>query len=374
MVNKMKKNMMIVIGLLILTGCSIPSTSTPIPTLPVVQTESITPIPSKVAQLPLATETQTPVPQPTLQKKNFETINLQNAPRLNEVATISLENPGRIFWLPDRNSMLVIGYRKFYIIDLAKLSIKKEIDIAENESLLDFSPATTLLAFTTDRNSVTIKDMDGKIIQTITQKGGFGSAAFSPTGDALWLSSMEKFETGMYDIQTGKLTSSCGGFETAAPVYSAFPSPQGKWLVWIARATIQLNKIPSCQPGAHIGHEDFIISHTFSSDEQTLITSTGGTLNNVFQPLVFFWDAQTGKQTGVIPLKESPAAGLALSPNDEILVTAGNGLILWDPATKTEIKQLGPTGNRFNATSFSPDGSMLAATDESMIHLYVVQP
>ena len=252
--------------------------------------------------------------------------------------------------------------------------MKNEMVFPENESLLDFSPAKGWLAFTTDRNSVTIKDMDGKILQTITQKGGFGSAAFSQTGDALWLTSMEKFETEMYDIQTGELVSTCGGFETAAPVYSAFPSPHGKWLVWIARATIQLNQIPSCQPGAHIGHEDFIISHTFSGNEQTLVTSTGGTLNNVFQPLVFFWDAQTGKQTAVIPLKESPASGLALSPNDEILVTAGYGLIAWDPVTETEIKQLGQSGVRFIATAFSPDGSILAATDETALHLYSIQP
>lgn len=370
----MNKSKIIAIGLLFLTGCNIPSATVSISTLSVEQEESKTPIPSEVAQVQLPTINQTSAPKPTIQINNFESINLQNSSRLNEVASISLANTGRIYWLPDGNSMMVISYGKYYIIDMVSKSIEKEISIPENESLLDFSPTKSLLAFTTDRNSVTIKDLEGKTIQNIIQKGGFGSAAFSPSGDALWLTSMEEFETAVYDIQTGALTSTCGGFETAAPVYSAFPSPHGNWLVWIARATIQLNKIPSCQPGAHIGHEDFIISHTFSSDEQTLITSTGGTLNNEFQPLVFFWDAQTGKETGVIPLNESPANGMAFSPNGEILVTAGNGLILWDPATKTEIKQLGPVGNRFSTTSFSPDGSILAATDETMIHLYAIQP
>jgi WD40 repeat protein len=185
---------------------------------------------------------------------------------------------------------------------------------------------------------------------------------------------MEKFEAAAYDIKSGKIKKSCGGFETAAPVYSAFPSPGGKWLVWIARATIQLNDISSCQPEAHIGHEDFIISHAFTRDEKTLATSTGGTLDGEFQSLVFFWDSQTGKQTGVIPLADSPAQGLAFSTNGELLSTAGSGLSIWNATSKEEIVTLAPAGIRFTAVGFSPNGRYLAASDENSIHLYAIKP
>jgi WD40 repeat protein len=371
---EMKLYKLFTFGLLILSGCNIPITPTSIPIAPTQQAGLQTPIPAKTVKPGIPTTNPTPITMPTSQKISYETIGRSNASRLAEISSSKIENPGRIYWLPKRNLLAVISYRQFFLLDSITLAVQKELPIPEGETLLDFEPNHELLAITTDRNSVTIKNLDGKTVQTIAQEGGFGSASFSPSGDVFWLTSMEKFEAVAYDIQTGKRATTCGGFETAAPVYRAFPSPHGKWLVWIARATIQLNKFPSCQPGAHIGHEDFIISHTFTSNEQTLVTSTGGTLNGSFQPLVFFWDTQTGKQTGVFPLVDSPANGLAFSPNDEILVTAGNGLIVWDPSTKTEIKILSPAGNRFNTVAFSPDGRILAVADENSIHLYAVQP
>ena len=305
--------------------------------------------------------------------KGIETIDRSNAARLAEVTSSQIENIGRIYWLPGGKSVAVVSFRHFFILDSTSLAVQKEILIPEGETLLDYEPNSQLMATTTDRNSVIIKNLDGITLQTISLEGGFGSAAFSYSGDSIWLSSMEKFEASAYDIQTGKRTVSCGGFETAAPVYAAFPSPVGKWLVWKARATIQLNQIPSCKAGAHIGHEDFIISHAFSSDEQTLVTSTGGTLNGEFQPLVFFWDANTGKQRYVFPLVDSPASGLAFSPNDEVLVTAGSGLIVWDASSKKELIKLAPTDKRFNSVAFSPDGRILVASTEAFIYIYKVQ-
>ena len=306
--------------------------------------------------------------------KGLETIDRSNAARLAEVNSTQIENIGRIYWLPGGKSVAVVSFRHLFLLDSTSLAVQKEILIPEGETLLDFEPNSQLMATTTERNSVIIKKLDGKTVQIINQVGGFRSGAFSSSGDSIWLSSMEKFEASAYNIQTGKRHASCGGFETAAPVYTAFPSPGGKWLVWMARATIQLNQIPSCQLAAHIGHGDFIISHAFSSDEQTLVTSTGGTLNGEFQPLVFFWDANTGKQTFVFPLVDSPASGLAFSPNDEVLVTAGSGLIVWDASTQKELIKLAPTDKRFNSVAFSPDGRILVASNETSIYIYKVQP
>ncbi|HEX7555874.1 MAG TPA: hypothetical protein VF338_04565, partial [Leptolinea sp.] len=142
----------------------------------------------------------------------------------------------------------------------------------------------------------------------------------------------------------------------------------------IARATIQLNRLPGCEIAAHIGHEDFIISHTFTHNEKILVTSTGGTINGEFQPLIFFWDALTGKQLSTLTLKDTAAMDLAFSPDDSILVSAGSGLILWDPQTGKELRMLAPIDQRYTSVAFSPDGYSLAAADETGIHLFAIKP
>jgi WD40 repeat protein len=356
--------------LFLLTGCSLsylsksqPSTSTQ---LPIVQTQTST--------LPLSTNTPLPAISESLTAEPPLTITRENANYLVEISSIPLENISRLYWLPGNNSLAVINMKGIKLLDGSNLSAQKEFKFAENTSLLDFNPASQRMALTSDRLKITILDLQGNTIQTISPAGGFGSAGFSPNGDNIWLTSMEEFKAISYDINTGKEADSCGGFETAAPVYSAFPSPRGNWLVWIARAIIQLNRLSDCQVKAHIGHEDFIISHSFSHDESILVTSTGGTINGEMQPLIYFWDTKTGNQKAVIVLQESPATDLAFSSDDTLLASAGSGLIIWDAQSGKELKKLSPIDRRFTAVAFSPDGKYLAASTETNLYLFSIRP
>jgi WD40 repeat protein len=142
----------------------------------------------------------------------------------------------------------------------------------------------------------------------------------------------------------------------------------------MARATIQLNNINTCEKAAHIGHEDFIISHAFSPDETLLATSTGGTLDGEFLPLIFLWDAETGTQTGFFPLDDSPAQGLAFSPSGNLLASTGAGISLFDISSGLKIVDLFPPDQRFTSVTFSPDGTSLVVTDEKSIRIFAVKP
>lgn len=356
--------------ILILSGCGLssPTTPTKLQTIPpsiLLPTVKITPSP---------TQTIRPDPTKTSLPPKSIPITLENAGSLVESASLAEDNASLLAWLPESNTLVIRSQQKVLWLNGTDLSTSREYSLPEDSGLLDFNAASQLMALTTDRMSLSIHDSSGKIRQTITPPGGFGSASFSPDGKQIWLSSMQEIKAIAFDVQTGKETASCGGFETAAPVYSAFPSPQGHWLVWIARATIQLNRLPDCQLAAHIGHEDFIISHTFSHDESILVTSTGGTVNGEFQPLIFFWDAKTGKQIRTLTLKETPAMGLAYSPDDSLLASAGSGLFIWDANTGKEIKMIAPADHRFTSVLFSPDGRFLAASTETDIRLFAVQP
>jgi WD40 repeat protein len=353
----------------LLAGCSIPLPITPTP-------HFATPPAARSASTELFQVTITPASESIepAASSTYPLITKENVKKLVEIKSTPMENASLLNWLPGINILAVKSRDKIILLNGNDLSTVQEKIFPEDSSLLDFNAETRLLAFTTNRINIDIRDLDGKVKQTISPPGGFGSASFSPDGKQIWLSSMEEFKAIAYDVGTAQEITSCGGFETAAPIYSTFPSPGGKWLVWIARATIQLNLLSGCKAAAHIGHEDFIISHAFSSDESILVTSTAGTINGEFQPLIYFWNAQTGEQINTISIKESPAMGLAYSPDDSLLVSAGSGLFVWDAKSGSEMKMLAPVDQHFSSVILSPDGQFLAAATEMEIHLYAIQP
>jgi WD40 repeat protein len=69
-----------------------------------------------------------------------------------------------------------------------------------------------------------------------------------------------------------------------------------------------------------------------------------------------------------------PASGLAFAPNDDVIVSAGSGLTVWDTSSLDEVISLANPGQRFNTVGFSPDGIYLAASDEKSVTLFTVKP
>lgn len=349
-------------------ACSVPSgqiTANPPDTITPTDVSASTPA-STIAITP------SPIPISTASPANIK-VPKSAASNFQIQAKSAIENANRLVWLPGSQTLAAVTLNSLTLLNGHDLSIIKQYKVPDNTSLLDFDPISQYMALTEDRMSLKIMDWDGKTLQTFHPSGGFGSATFAPGGQTIWLSSMEEFKAVSYDVKTGKKSGECGGFETAAPVYAAFPSPSGKWLVWTARATIQLNHLPDCTFAAHIGHEDFIMSHTFSSDETILATSTGGTLNGEFQPLIFLYDAATGEKRSIIPLKDSPAMGLAFSPDGTLLASAGSGLFLWDASTGKQVAELAPTDQRFTSVAFSVDGTLLAASSETEVAVFKVK-
>lgn len=315
-------------------------------------------------------------PQPTATplKENPSLISQKTVNSLTEIGTFPVDNIFRISWLTDSSSLVVITQKKIILLKIPSLKVQQEFNLPENASLMDFNPASQKLAVTIDRQILSIRDLSGKEITAIKPTGGFGSAGFNPDGSRIVVSSLEEFKAVSFDTTSGRVISSCDGFETAAPVYSVSPSPQGRWLIWLARATVQLSNPMTCKAVTHIGHEDFVISHAFNKDESILATSTGGTLKGEFVPLVYLWNTSTGLLEGNILLKQAPARGLSFSLDGSLLATAGNGLSVWDATTGKDVKMLASTDQVYNAVAFSPDGTFLAAATETGLRLFAVRP
>lgn len=353
---------------LLVTACSVPL-DTSLPT-PAGKESAMRDTSTAVIRI-----TETPVvPTEVSPEKDQARITLENADKLVEFGVIPFENARLLAWLPGTDSLAVASMNFIHIVDARDSSTIKEYKSPDDSALLDFNAASQRAVFSSDRHSISIRDLSGKEMQRISLPSGFGSAMFNPDGSRIWVSSLEEFKAVAYDTQSGMEVASCGGFETAAPVYTVFPSPAGKWLVWMARATIQLNDLENCRMAAHIGHEDFIISHAFNSDESILATSAGGTADGEFQPLIFLWDATYGSLLRNIILKEAPARSLAFSAGDDLLVSAGNGLYVWDSDFGRQVKELAPQDQQYAIAAFSKNGRYLAAATETDVHLFAIKP
>jgi WD40 repeat protein len=311
--------------------------------------------------------TQTTVPVTT-----YPVITSANVAALTEVKSIPVGNINRLIWQPGSKALAVLTLNGLTLYDAPNLTKSAGYILPENTSLLDYDPESRLMALTSDRLKLEIRNLDGSSVKTLLPDGGFGSATFEPGGKRIWVSSMDEIKANAYDITTGKESAACAGFETAAPVYSSFPSPSGRWLVWIARATIQLNLLEGCKQAARFSHEDFISAHAFSAGDSLLAVSAGGELNGTYQPLVYLYDPETGNPKIVIPIKESPAMALSFSSDSSVIATAGSGLNLLDVKTGKTLKELAPADHRFTAAAFSPDGSLFTTADETSLHIYAL--
>ncbi len=301
-------------------------------------------------------------------------ITANNAARLVVTASLPVKNASLIAWLPETDEVVIRTPDRVLLYDVASQMFTREINLPEDGSLLSFNPARRLFAITTDRLSISIRDLDNKEVLNLSPEGGFGSAGFEPDGSMIWLTSMEEFRADAYDVSTGEKIRECGGFETAAPVYSAFPSNGGKWLVWIARATLQTNRLSDCAVSTRIGHEDFISSMAFNPDETVVATSAGGTIENEFMPFIFLWDPTDGSLIRQIQIQETPAISLAFSPDGTILASAGSGLSIWNATTGEKVATLAPVEKRYTSILFSEDGALLTAATESDIQVYKIKP
>lgn len=365
----MKINSPVYLISLCLLACSVPGlANTPVDSgmvTPSVQTKTQSVIQVITNQATLPEITPTPA-------KEIPVISSENANNLVEIHCSPIEYSNRIIWQPDSQMVTVWNQGGLLQFDAGNLNLVTEYKIPENTSLLDYDPNGQLMALTSDRHRMEIRSIDGKVIRSISPAGGFGSASFEPGGKHVWVSSMDEFRAIAYDTSTWVETATCGGFETAAPVYSVSSSPAGKWLVWIARATIQLNRLPGCETVSRIGHQDFITAYAFSAGDTILAVSAGGDLDGIYQPLLYIYDPETGRQKNVIPLQESPAMDVSFSPDSSIIATAGSGLSLWDVNSGREVISLAAPAQRFTAAAFSPDGRLFAAADEASLHIYAI--
>jgi dipeptidyl aminopeptidase/acylaminoacyl peptidase len=182
----------------------------------------------------------------------------------------------------------------------------------------------------------------------------FTSAVLSPDGSLVAITLADRIAVQLWDVEEQRLLREFTGFQTAAPVYGVRFSPDGRALIWLARAKVQVMDLASGAFSPAVEHEDFVGALALTADRSTLVTAAG--------PKLTVWDVATGKQK----LSEGQpgiVTSLALSPDSRtIAVATPQNVRLVDITSARETATLAAPNARNLA--FSEDGKQLAVSDE----------
>jgi len=223
---------------------------------------------------------------------------------------------------------------------------------------LSFSPDERLMA--TASNDVTIKVWDvasGDELQTlIGHTNGVQSVAFSPDGTRL-----------ASTAQDG--TTRLWGMSSSAATPSATPN----------RAAAGPTRTPMPQSASAISVDNagkIAQSELLDKGGQQVIWSPDGKLLLLASDKIYFYDAQTLKQTRAIDVG-GWVTGMTLSPDGTTLAAIGSDVKLYDVASGSELRTLPRTHISTSAASgyflaFSPDGTTLAVVIEQTVKLFEV--
>jgi WD40 repeat protein len=129
------------------------------------------------------------------------------------------------------------------------------------------------------------------------------------------------------------------------------------------------------------GHNRGIMAMAFSRDGKLLATCSGDHTANIAGE-VRLWDADDGKDRGLVGKQEDMALGVAFGPTDGNLVSVGRdrAVRVWDVEKRAQVHTLRPAdaaaeeSKVVQALAYSPDGSLLAVGGEGgTIDLWTVK-
>ena len=263
-------------------------------------------------------------------------------------------------WAREGTNLWVQDLFSASLYDAATMDKLAEFKGGEYATIYDTSEDGHTVAYSLDGQEIKLFDILAQNDRlSFSPSFPYSSVFFSPDGSILSVASLEEIEIVQFDTSDGMEAGSLSGFTTAAPVYSAHYSADGKMLIWISRGRVQPMDITSGKLGPSLAHEDFVVSAVMSADGNLIATASAGTLNGEFQPLVILWDAQSGEvlwQNG----NRDYFSSLDFSPDGSLLAAGSVGeTIFYETASGKEIFRLKTDNASVNSLGFSPDGRAL---------------
>ena len=219
-----------------------------------------------------------------------------------------------------------------------------------------FSPDGKLLAASLASGEVTIRSTsDWQVIHRFTHAGGATSLAFSPDSRLLYTAGYDG-RVHVFDLWTGAQETESQ--VASGTIWSVDVSPDGRWLA-ASGEDKAVHLVPLGQPGAHSqtlrGHGRNVWEVRFSPCGDQLASGS-------FDETARLWSA-SGKLEKVLNGHSEAVVSLGYSHDGNLLATSGDDstIRLWRPADGSAVRTIN-AGNHVYKVSFSPDGRWLASS------------
>lgn len=294
-----------------------------------------------------------------------------NAEKLTITQRVAVSNIQGINWAPDSKSLAVVT---------------QNTDTADNQvygvTLLNATDLSTLSIYSSTGNRITSVAADGRTAVVINRDMNafslidagntdasprsrmtdylIGNVTVSPNLRYIAVTKAEAWEVILYDFNSLDEIRSLTGFETAAPVFDAgfLGSPQ--WVVWHARATLQLQEVETGVMSNAFQHEDFVSSFCVSPDGMVLASAAYKYSDNEAVPVIVLWDTVNATELRTLVVND-PVSALQFSPDGKLLaVAAGSTLQIWDAAAGNLLTTLTGHTDILLELAFSPDQHTIA--------------
>jgi WD40 repeat protein len=368
-----------VIAIVLLAACSLPEVTPPVETT--------------VATEPSFVLTSTEIPSPTIPPVPLPVeISSKNAASLTMVNRAPVNTAQQLKWAKDSLSLAVAtqmtdasGNQLFGVSVLAVPELTPtSIMSTQDGRVADLSSDGKLAALVSlDMTTISLVDLTSanSVVLTISPEFLVGNATFSPDGAALAVVDLDGKEDAagnpvwyveLHSTVDGRLLNTLEGFVTASPVFSAGFSQSPQWIVWQARATLQLQEIVNGSLSPTLDHQDFVTAYAMTRDG-SMLASNVSTASVEPVPAVTLWDASGGNVLRTFELTE-PALCLDFSPNGTLLAMGvGSALQIWDVTSGAMLVSLDGHAGQITALAFSADSKYIATVgNDNQLFLWQV--
>lgn len=367
-------------AIVLLAACSLPEVTPPIETT--VPTEPSFVVTSTLSPSPTVTLVPVPV---EITEKNAAALKVINRAPVNTIQQIKWAKDGLTLAVSTQNAdsggTQLFGVSVLAVPDLAPKNIMGTAD----GRVADISSDGKLAALVSlDNTTISLVDLTAgnAVVLTITPGYIISNVTFSPDGSTLAVVDVDGKDDGagktllyveLFSTTDGSLINTLEGFETAAPIFTAGFTESPQWIVWHARATLQLQEIADGKFGPTLDHQDFVTNFAMSRDGSLLASdaSTAGVDPAVHA--VTLWDAAGGNVLRTFELT-GQALCLDFSPNGTLLAMGvGSTLQIWDVTSGTMLASFDEHLSEITSLAFSADGKYLAtAGNDNQLFLWQV--
>jgi WD40 repeat protein len=215
-----------------------------------------------------------------------------------------------------------------------------------------FSPDGTRLATLTGETTVRLWDVtSGRLLAALEHPAAVFSVLFSPDGTTLATGTIEG-STHIWDVADGSEVMALRGH--ADMVTDVRFSPDGSSLVTASEdATARIWNIMNGTELLILRHSAEVRAAAFSADGTRIVTGAGQEAH--------VFDAETGKEIGVLKGHEGEVLNASFSPDGTRIVTGSydSSVRVWDPQSSREIAVLKGHSYDITFTAFSPDSQRI---------------